>query len=65
VSTFYSTHLPNPSGEFYFISTIAHFLLVGDSKRAVRKIASAVAHRIDLDEGPEFGIRCKLSSSAL
>jgi hypothetical protein len=65
VSAFYSTHLTNPSGEFYFISTSVHSLLVGDSKRAVRKTASALSHRVDLDEGPEFGIRCKLWSSAL
>jgi hypothetical protein len=64
VFAFYSSHLTNPRGEFYFISTIVHFLLVGDPKRAVRKIASVMAHRVDLDGGPGFGIRGKLSSSA-
>jgi len=64
VSGFYLNHLPNPSGEFYFIPTMVIFLLVGDSKHAVRKIPSALVHRVDLDEGSQFGIRCKLSLSA-
>jgi hypothetical protein len=42
VSGFYLNHLPNPSGEFYFIPTMVIFLLVGDSKHAGRKIPSAL-----------------------